>query len=363
MNYIAANWSYDPFLLIVVGIVAVHEIGLAHLARRSRPERTRVRRRRSVLFYGGLAMLLLAVESPIDYWANDYFFVHMIQHIMLMFYAPPLIIAGAPWTPLLHALPVDTRRRVLRAVLLDRWSRPLRRVGRIISYRWTGVIAFNVAMLGWHVPALLDLAQRNQAVHIWLMHGSFFVTGVLFWAQIIPSPPVRQRLTYIQQAGTIIASSVTMWFLAMALSIFSTASWYVVYAHIPGVTLSPFSDQQIGAAILWVCGDTWAFPALVYVFRRAAVGSGGADAFADQLLHARAHADRFSLSGGRSSLGRRRRHPATSAPVRSVPSQRRGSPPQPKGPIRPAEPGSEDQRRAGRTEGADAGWFSGEQSL
>ena len=109
-RYLTENWSFDPFIILAVILVSWHEAGLARLARRSRPERTRQRRLRSIWFYAGLAVLLIAVGSPIDYWADSYFFVHMIQHLLLMFAAPVLIVAGAPWQPLLAGLP-DTSAR------------------------------------------------------------------------------------------------------------------------------------------------------------------------------------------------------------------------------------------------------------
>ena len=96
MNYLVDNWSFDPFVVVVAVIVLVNELGLANLRRRSVRERSRSRRLRSLFFYGGLALLLIAVTSPIDYWADDYFFVHMIEHILISFYAPILIVAGAP---------------------------------------------------------------------------------------------------------------------------------------------------------------------------------------------------------------------------------------------------------------------------
>jgi cytochrome c oxidase assembly factor CtaG len=71
MRYILDNWSFDPFLIIVAIVVVWHEIGLARLARRSRPDRTRQRRIRSLWFYGGLGVLLLAVDSPIDYRSSS----------------------------------------------------------------------------------------------------------------------------------------------------------------------------------------------------------------------------------------------------------------------------------------------------
>ena len=285
MSYLVDNWSFDPFVIVVAVIVVLHEAGLANLRRRSRSERTRARRLRSLFFYGGLAVLLIAVMSPIDYWADDYFFVHMVEHILIAFFAPILIVAGAPWLPLLHGLPVGPRRRLVRAVLLGRLSHPLRAVGRFVVNPWTALISFNVVMVLWHVPALFDTAEENQLVHIWLMHASFFVTGVLFWLQIIPSYPFRMKASPLWQVGAIISTNVVMFVMAMTLSLFSATSWYSVYAHIPGVSLSPYADQQIGAAILWICGDFWAIPALAVTIRRVIDSEGGFSLGVDRMLH------------------------------------------------------------------------------
>ena len=267
MSYLTQHWSFDPFLILAIVVVGWHEIGLRRLARRSRPERTRQRRLRSLWFYAGLAVLLIAVQSPIDYWADDYFFVHMIQHLLLMFAAPTLIVAGAPWQPLLDALPGRSGRSVTRGVLTGGWSRPLRAVESFLVRPWVSVALFNAVMVVWHLPGPYDLAENNQVVHIWLMHASFFAAGVLFWLQFIPSPPFRRKMPLLSQAGALIVTNVIMIGIAMALSIFASGSVYSVYDHVPGVTLPPFSDQQLGAAILWVCGDFWAMPTLIVVVR------------------------------------------------------------------------------------------------
>ena len=284
MSYLTGHWSFDPFMIVVAVLVIWHEIGLARLARRSRPERTQERRRRSFLFYGGLAVLLLTVQSPIDYWASAYFFVHMIQHLLLMFAAPTLVVAGAPWQPLLDGLPGRSGQAITRGTLRGTWSRPLRAAGACLLRPWVAVTLFSAVMIFWHVPAAFDLAERNQAVHIWLMHGSIFGAGVPFWLQFIPSPPFRRRMPDVAQAMALVGTNVVMWVLAMSMSLFTKASWYPVYDHVLGVSLPPFADQQIGAAILWVCGDIWAIPALVMVMRRIIGADGGVGAAIDKIL-------------------------------------------------------------------------------
>jgi putative membrane protein len=297
MHYLTDHWSFDPFIIVVAVVVVWHEIGLARLARRSRPDRTRQRRRRSWLFYGGLAVLLLTVASPIDYWADSYFFVHMIQHLLLMFAAPTLVVAGAPWQPLLDGLPGRTGQAVTRGTLRGAWARPLRAVGGFFLRPWIAVTLFSVVMIAWHLPVLFDLASNNQAVHIWLMHGSFFVAGVLFWLQFIPSPPFRRRLPDVAQAVALIGTNLVMWVLAMSMSLFTQVSWYSSYNHVPGVTLPPFADQQIGAAILWVCGDFWAIPAVVMVVRRIINADGGVGTAIEKILNR--GSERYSWAGAR----------------------------------------------------------------
>ena len=302
MSYLTGHWSFDPFIIVAVAVAAWHEIGLRRLARRSRPERTRQRRLRSLWFYAGLAVLLLAVTSPIDYWADDYFFVHMIQHLLLMFAAPSLIVAGAPWQPLLDALPGRSGRSVTRGVLAGGWSRPLRAAGGFFVRPWVAVGLFSAVMICWHLPGPYDLAENNQAVHIWLMHGSFFAAGVLFWLQFIPSPPFRRRMPLASQAAALLGTNLVMIVLAMALSIFASHSVYSVYDHVPGVTLPPFADQQIGAAILWVCGDFWAMPSMIVIVRRLIQADGSVSAALDRML-GRGAARTGWATGGRPHAG------------------------------------------------------------
>ena len=115
----------------------------------------------------------------------------------------------------------------------------------------------------------------------------------------------------VQQAAALIVTNLVMWLLAMSMSIFSQSAWYSVYQHVPGVTLPPFADQEIGAAILWVCGDFWAIPALIYVVRQIVNEDGGVGGAIEQILH------RGSAGTGWAS-GRRVAAPRPTAPQPSL---------------------------------------------
>jgi hypothetical protein len=89
----------------------------------------------------------------------------------------------------------------------------------------------------------------------------------------------------------------------MTLSIFVAGSVYPVYDHIPGVTLPPFADQQIGAAILWVCGDFWALPSMIIIVRRMIATEGSMSAALDKVLTRGSARSSGSWAGGRPRSG------------------------------------------------------------
>jgi cytochrome c oxidase assembly factor CtaG len=276
VNYLTANWSYPAFSLFALAVALVHEIGLRALNARSTPAHARTRRRKMWLTYAGIAVLTLSVISPLEYWSMEYFWVHMIQHVTVMLAAPALYVAGAPAIPLIHAVPVKFRRRVLRALLLGRARNAVRRVIAFVFSPWVAVILFNAVMVLWMLPRIFNPVMGSADLHIGLMLGSFFVSGVLFWLQFIPSRPWKPQLSPFARLGTLLLTNLVMTLIAMSLSILASGPFYDIGNSMLGmtsmrtmvpITLNPFADQQIGAAILWVCGDFWCLPAIIMVLR------------------------------------------------------------------------------------------------
>ena len=295
MTYLTHHWGYPVLALVALLVVAVHERGLRALNARSTIAHARARRQRMWLAYAGIAVLTLSVVSPLQYWSMEYFWVHMIQHVTVMLAAPALYVAGAPAVPLVYALPVATRRRLLRRVFL-RPGRPLpRRIGAVVFSPLFAIVFFNVVMVVWMIPSVFNPVMGDPGLHISLMLTSFFVSGLLFWAQFIPSRPWRPTLSPFARVGALLATNVVMTIVAMSLSFLASGPFYDIgnsmlgMAHMSSMvptTLNPFADQQIGAAILWVCGDFWCYPALVMALRLATKNDTNSSAM-DHVLRGR----------------------------------------------------------------------------
>ena len=98
-------WQVTPIAVVALVVGVGYEIGLRRLAVRQSPGHRRATRRRSWAFYAGLGGLIAVVSGPLDRWAMAWLSVHMVLHVLEMFYLPPLLILGAPWVPLSFALP------------------------------------------------------------------------------------------------------------------------------------------------------------------------------------------------------------------------------------------------------------------
>jgi cytochrome c oxidase assembly factor CtaG len=224
------------------------------------------------------------VVSPLQFWAMQYYWVHMLQHVSLMLAAPALYVAGAPLLPLIHSVPVKIRRRVLRSIFIRSRRHPLRYVGAFLLSPLTGIVLFNAIMILWMVPPLFNNIMMHEELHINLMLSSFFVSGVLFWIHFIPSRPLHSKLSGPGQIVALLSTNAIMTFIAIASSFLASGAWYdfgAAMGHMssmggmvmggigaPTITLNRFADQQIGAAILWVCGDFWCYPALSIAIQR-----------------------------------------------------------------------------------------------
>lgn len=200
MNYFTQNWGHPWVLTFSLAVLAVHWWGLRSLNARSTAQHARRRRRRFLMSYLGLAIVAVSICSPLEYWSMQYFWVHMLQHISVMLAAPALYVAGAPTVPLLHAVPVRLRRRVLRGLYLRPGGAALRAVGRFFVSPIVAVVLFNAVMVVWMVPALFDSVMNSETLHIGLMLSTFFFSGLVFWIQIIPSHPFKPMASPVARA-------------------------------------------------------------------------------------------------------------------------------------------------------------------
>lgn len=205
---------------------------------------------RTLAFYAALVTIGGALSSPMDRLSDELFWAHMLQHVLLMLVAPPLIALSAPWMAFWRPLPLGLRRRVARAVVTSEPFEPLRRAAR-----WTGSpvqawLLFNLDLGLWHLPSLFDLTLRSQAVH-YLEHASFVLLGVLFWCQVIDSPPFHSRLGHLGRVAFLTAGATASWLLAVILEI-APSPLYSAYASLPSRPggISALADQQLASGVM-----------------------------------------------------------------------------------------------------------------
>jgi cytochrome c oxidase assembly factor CtaG len=230
---------------------------------------------RLVCFLAGIASLWLAIASPLDTFANFLLTVHMIQHLLLMLVAPPLILLASPEIPMRRGLPRWAVRNTLGPFL--QWPL-LKRFGRTLTHPAFCWIVGTLALLGWHVPTAYDLALTSPGWH-GVEHVCFFGTSILFWWPVIQPWPSFSHWPRWSVPAYLLCSSIVGSILAAFLC-FSDRPLYSTYAAMPRLFgLSALEDQATAGAIMWVFGSFVLLGALVVVTVRLLDPPRAADKF------------------------------------------------------------------------------------
>lgn len=203
--------------------------------------------RRLAAFISGVLALWVAVGSPLAALDHELLTFHMLQHLLLMTVAAPLLLIGTPEIILRHRL--------------SRWL-PV----RIVTHPVFGWLAGTFAVVGWHIPAFFALGMRSNAWHE-IEQAWFLAAGLLFWL------PVVRPGSYV--AGRPWSIPLYLFLATLpcdALSAFLAFCDRVVYPHYLSVRrlvdISPLADQELAGALMWVW-VTFAYlgPAVVFIIR------------------------------------------------------------------------------------------------
>jgi putative membrane protein len=225
-------------------------------------------RRRVVLFLTGLVVVGATLGGPIETYADELFWVHMVQHVLLLTVAAPSFVLAAPWVLPLRLMPPVMRRRVAVWWRGARSARPIRAGTALLAAPVAAWALFDANLVVWHVPAAFDLTLRSEVVH-GVEHLLFLGLGVLFWVQVIDSRPLRRRLGHLQRAMYVTAAAIVGWGLSIALML-APSALYPGYAGLVSrpAGLSALADQRVAAGVMLVPGSiTFALVALVSLIR------------------------------------------------------------------------------------------------
>jgi cytochrome c oxidase assembly factor CtaG len=246
---VLASWTFDPWLVLGLLVLAVVYGRGWRVLRWQMPDRFPVWRLAS--FLGGLATLLVAVASPIDAFAGLLLQVHMVQHLLLMMVAPPLLLLGAPLVPLLRGLPPRVAKDWIGPFV--GWP-ALRRAFTLATHPIVCWSALVLATWLWHLPAFYQVALRSPAWHA-VEHATFLAAGLLFWWPVVQPWPSRAAWPRWTMPLYLLLADIQNTIFAAFLT-FSERVLYPAYGSVPRLGgLSALDDQVAAGAIMWVPGS------------------------------------------------------------------------------------------------------------
>jgi len=245
-------WSADPSIAIGLAALGGAYLAAALYRRRFGPD-ARVQTRQVVSFAGALAVMWASLTGPVHDLSDYYLFsAHMVQHMLLVFALPPLLLYGTPaW--------------MVGPLIGQGW---LLRLARRLTRPAAAFAVFNLVIVAWHLPPLYNLAMERHPVHI-LGHLMIMAAAVILWWPILSPLPAAPRAAYPIQLLYLFVVGLPMVMVAIFISM-AEHVLYPFYAAAPRVWpgLTPQADQLLGGLIMWIPGGMVFFVAIAVVFFR-----------------------------------------------------------------------------------------------
>lgn len=253
---IALGWSFEPAVAIPLAVLALGWLVMVDRIDRRHPE-SRVPLIRTVAFLGGLVAIAVALMSGIERYDTTLFSVHMVQHLVLMLVAAPLLALAAPITQVLRVASPRVRQRVILPVL---HSGPIGVLGHPVV-TWT---VFTAVLWFGHFSPLFDAALNDAFVHD-LEHVLFLGAALLFWWPVVGLDPAPRRMSYPARIGYVLLQMPFSSFLAMVV-LFAPSPLYRHYAALGSpYGITAVADQQLAAGIMWFIGDVVLIGAILVI--------------------------------------------------------------------------------------------------
>jgi len=251
---VLTHWEFAPVVTVAVVVAAAAYLwGVWRVARRhpARPWPWW----RTALFLGGLAVVVLATEAGIGVYDNVLFWDHMVQHLMLLMVAPPMLVAAQPVTLLLHASrnPVHTwAKRAVRS-----------RIAAFLTWPAFGLAAYAATIVGTHLTGLTHEILINQTLHN-AEHVLYLVVGYLFFLPLLGHEPIRWRLSYPMRLLILVLAMPIDTFTGLILG-YAGRGYVVTVGPRPPGSPGPVQDVHWAGAAMWVGGDAIMFAYMMIV--------------------------------------------------------------------------------------------------
>ncbi len=248
LHTVTTRWEFSPFPILIVTLAVVAGLWYVRAQWALSARGRQWSGKRTFAFLTGLAGIVIALESPVATFTMEYFQAHVIQHLLLMLIAPPLLAMGAPMT---LALQTSSRPGKIRLLAFLN-SGPF----RVLTHPLPVWILYYFSMFAFFLTFALGFAMN----HMWVMdlvNLAFLFASTLFWWPIVGLDPIPhwQMSHGVRMANLLIGVPIES-FLALALLNNSR----------PAASMYTLNSTHSGAAILWVGAELLTFIALIPVF-------------------------------------------------------------------------------------------------